>query len=115
MQRFALAVDLKDTPAAIAAYDEYHRAVWPEVLESLHAAGVEDLRIYRLGNRLFMQLEANDAFTFEQKKAMDEANPKVQEWEQLMGQFLQALPNTPPGQKWLWMRMEEVFSLTFAL
>jgi L-rhamnose mutarotase len=111
MQRFALTVDLKDDPAAIAAYEAYHRAVWPEILDSLRASGVEDLRIYRLGNRLFMLLEANDAFTFEQKAALDEANPKVQEWEQLMWQFQQALPQTPPGQKWLWLRMEEIFAL----
>ena len=32
--RYCLALDLKDEPELIAAYDEYHRSVWPEVIDS---------------------------------------------------------------------------------
>lgn len=31
MARYALALDLKDDPQAIAAYEEWHRKVWPEI------------------------------------------------------------------------------------
>ncbi len=33
------ALDLKNDPALIAAYEAWHRAVWPEVLEHLKATG----------------------------------------------------------------------------
>jgi len=33
MSRHVLRVDLRDDPAAIAAYREHHRRVWPEVVE----------------------------------------------------------------------------------
>jgi len=33
MSRHVLRVDLRDEPAAIAAYREHHRRVWPEVVE----------------------------------------------------------------------------------
>ena len=107
MQRFCLALDLKPDPELIRAYEAAHQAVWPEILASLRAADIERLEIYRIENRLFMILEANDAFTFEQKRQADEANPKVQEWENLMWQYQQALPTAKPGEKWL--LMEKIF------
>ena len=41
--RTVLAVDLKDDKAAIEAYKDHHRRVWPEVLDSLRRAGVPGL------------------------------------------------------------------------
>ena len=45
----------------------------------------------------------------ENKKMLDEANPKVQEWETLMWKFQQALPFAKPGEKWV--SMQPIFSL----
>ncbi|MCW5923362.1 MAG: L-rhamnose mutarotase [Saprospiraceae bacterium] len=109
MQRFCLALDLKPDPVLIAEYEDYHRAVWPEILESIRAAGIERLEIYRVGERLFMLLEADDHFSFEKKAALDAANPKVQEWETLMWQYQQALPSAKPGEKWV--PMERIFEI----
>ena len=109
MQRHCLALDLQPDRALIAEYEAYHRAVWPEILESIRAAGITALEIYRVENRLFMILEANDDFSFWQKAALDAANPKVQEWERLMWNYQQALPTARPGEKW--MLMERIFQL----
>ena len=73
MQRFCLALDLVDDPALIAEYEKYHEKIWPEIKASIVDAGVTDLEIYRISNRLFMILEATDAFTFAHKAAMDAA------------------------------------------
>ncbi|MFK5971818.1 MAG: L-rhamnose mutarotase, partial [Flavobacteriaceae bacterium] len=54
MKKHCLAVDLKDDKALIAAYEEYHRNVWPEILDSLKASGIQHMDIYRIENRLFM-------------------------------------------------------------
>ena len=109
MKTYALALDLKNDPTLIAAYEAYHRAVWPEIIQSIRDAGVVALDIYRLENRLFMLLKANDDFSFEEKALADARNPKVQEWEALMWTYQQALPTSKPGEKWV--LMERIFGL----
>jgi len=113
MKRYCLALDLKEDEALIAAYEAYHQQVWPEVLESIQAAGIAQLEIYRVKNRLFMILETEDQFSFEKKALADASNKKVQEWEQLMWNYQQAIPGSQPGEKW--MLMEKIFDLEGSL
>lgn len=108
-QRFALALDLKDDPKLIAEYKAYHKKIWPEIEASIKDAGIDSMQIYLVGNRLFMIIEADDSFSFERKSKMDESNTKVQEWEDLMWNYQQALPMAKPGEKW--MLMEKIFEL----
>ncbi|NSL88074.1 L-rhamnose mutarotase [Chitinophaga sp. Mgbs1] len=109
MKRHCLALDLVDDPQLISEYEAYHREVWPEIKKSITDSGITAMEIYRAGNRLFMIMEVNDTFSFQQKGAMDAANPKVQEWEQLMWKYQQALPVAKPREKWI--MMDKIFSL----
>ena len=109
MNKFCLALDLTDDPALIAEYETYHKKIWPEIHDSITQSGIEKMEIYRAGNRLFMIMEVNDSFSFAAKSAADAANPKVQEWEQLMWKYQQALPVAKPGEKWI--LMDKIFSL----
>jgi L-rhamnose mutarotase len=109
MRRHCLALDLKDDPALIAEYEDHHKRVWPEILESIKGSGILAMEIWRTGNRLFMVMETTDDFSFERKAEADAADPKVREWEDLMWNYQQALPAAKPGEKW--RRMERVFSL----
>jgi L-rhamnose mutarotase len=109
MKRYCLALDLKDDAALIAAYEEHHRNVWPEVLKSIKDSGIEKMEIYRTGNRLMMIIEADDSFSFEEKAKADANDADVQEWEQLMWQYQQALPHAKPGEKWVLMK--RIFSV----
>lgn len=108
-KKYCLALDLKPDEALIAEYERAHQAVWPEVLDSIRAAGIVGLEIYRIENRLFMVMETTEHFSFAQKAAMDSANPKVQAWEEWMWTFQQALPTAKTGEKWL--LMEKIFEL----
>ena len=110
-RRYCLALDLKDDPSLIEAYEVHHRAVWPEILESLAASGILSMEIYRLQNRLCMVMEVADGFSFERKAAADASNERVQAWEALMWRYQQAVPGGPPGAKW--RLMERIFD--FAL
>ena len=107
MRRHCLALDLKNEPGLIAKYEEYHREVWPEVLDSLLASGIQHMEIYRISNRLFMIIDVEDWFSFDKKAEMDADNQKVQDWEVLMWNYQQALPVAKPGEKWL--PMEKIF------
>jgi L-rhamnose mutarotase len=108
-RRFCLTLDLKDDPGLIAEYKRYHEEIWPEITQSIRDSGIEDMEIYLLGSRMFMIMEVNEHFSFEAKARADLQNPKVQEWEQLMWKFQQALPEAKPGEKWL--GMERIFKL----
>lgn len=109
MKRYCLALDLKDDVELIAAYEKYHQMVWPEILQSIKDAGIQRMEIYRFLNRLFMIMETNDDFSFERKAGMDAANKKVQEWEQLMWKYQEAIPGSKPGEKW--RLMDKIFTL----
>ena len=108
-RRYCLTLDLKNDPALIADYKRYHEKVWPEITKSIRDSGIEDMEIYLLGTRMFMIMEVNEMFSFDAKSRADAGNAKVQEWEQLMWKFQQALPEAKPSKKWL--PMERIFSL----
>ena len=104
MKRHCLALDLKDDDELIRQYEEHHKEVWPEVLQSIHDAGITTMEIYRLGTRLFMIMETDDDFSFETKSKADNTNERVREWEALMSKYQQILPLAKPGEKWLLMK-----------
>lgn len=109
MKRHTFALDLKDDPKLIAEYEAYHQNIWPEIAKSITEAGIVNLEIYRVANRLFMIMDVDATFSFEAKAQADEANPKVVEWEALMWKYQQALPIAKPWQKWL--LMDKIFEL----
>lgn len=107
--RYCFALDLKDDPALIAEYESHHANVWPEVRDSFYRAGIEDVQLYRTGNRLFMLLDTNESFTFEKKKKIDEEDAVVQKWEALMATYQQPLPWASADEKWVLMK--NIFTL----
>lgn len=109
MIRYCLALDLVDDANSITAYEEWHKKVWPEIISSITSSGITQMQIYRAGNRLFMIMEVNERFCFEEKAKTDAGNEKVQEWEKLMWQFQQSLPFVQPGEKWV--LMNRIFDL----
>ncbi|KPQ14039.1 MAG: type II L-fucose mutarotase [Algoriphagus marincola HL-49] len=111
MQTFVLICDLKDEPEAIEAYEACHQAVSEAILESIRRAGILEMSIYRWKNRLTMIMKTDEDFTFEKKAALDNANPKVQEWEAFVGQYQSNLPGTPPN--WRWALMKPIFQFKF--
>jgi L-rhamnose mutarotase len=111
MSRLVYALDLKDDPQLIAEYEHWHQTgqVWPEILQSLRASGIEQAEIYRTGNRLVLILDVGPTFDAAAKAAADAADKRVQEWETLMWRYQQALAWAEPGQKWV--PMQRIFSL----
>jgi len=109
MKKYVLALDLVDDPTLIAEYENYHDDVWPEIRKSILDSGITNMEIYRFGNRLCMLMETADDFSFEEKGQMDAENDKVQEWEQLMWKYQQAIPGAKEGEKWV--IMDKIFQL----
>lgn len=110
MKRYARTCHVKNDPAAIAFYRREHGHVWPEVLTALRGAGVAEMRIWIVGNRLFMICECEDTFDPDRDWARYlAAHPRIAEWEALMG-TVQVPPPESSGDKWI--DMTEIFCLT---
>ena len=104
MRRYYLALDLKDDPEMIAEYEAHHRKISSEILKTIKDSGVARMEVFRAGNRMFMIMEVADTFSFDEKDKMDRSNPAVQEWENLMWKYQQALPFAKTGEKWVLMK-----------
>ena len=107
--KYCLAVDLKDDPELIAEYEKIHEAIWPEIHASICAAGITNMEIYRVMNRLFMIMETDETFSFEKKNAADLSSEIVQKWETMLWKYQQPLPIAKNGEKWI--RMDKIFQL----
>ena len=106
--RHCLLLDLRDDPALIAQYEAHHRAVWPEVQAHLHGQGVTAMQIWRLGTRLCMLMETDDArFDPARMAAAEAGDPTLAAWEALMWTYQSPTPWTPAGAKWT--RADRVF------
>lgn len=112
MPRHSLLFDLVDEPAAIAEYERWHRPgnVPGPVLASIPAAGIVEMEIHRLGNRLMMLCETTDAFDPAAKAAADAADPDAMAGKALMSQFQRPVPGAPAGKKWA--APQPIFRLT---
>ena len=109
LKRYCFALDLVDDEVLMAEYKKFHKKIWPEITKNIVDSGIEVLEIYNVCNRLFMIMEVNESFSFEKKSKMDAENPKVQEWENLMWKYQQALPVAQSNEKWL--LMEKIYEL----
>ena len=109
MKSFAQALDLVDHPALIAAYREYHKAVWPEVIEAIKGIGITKMKIYLVGTRLFLYYEAGDDFVPERDYQKYAADAKARAWDAMMRGFQKRVPGAKLGE-W-WEPMELVFEM----
>ena len=107
MRRYCLALDLIDDPFLIDQYIQYHKEVWPEIIDSIKQSGIHDMQIFNVANRLFMIIEVEK--NFKKKKKMDHQNPYVIKWEELMSKYQKKLPLADQNEKWI--LMEKVFDL----
>lgn len=109
--RQLLALDLKDDAALIAEYEAHHRRIWPEIAAHLRRHGVTGMEIHRLGTRMVMVMETDDArYDAAAMAAAMQDDPRVREWEELMWRFQAPTPWTPHGQKWT--AMTRIFDLS---
>jgi L-rhamnose mutarotase len=111
MRRLYFALDLKNDPGLIAEYERWHQPerIWPDIVDSLRAAGIMELEIFRCGDRLTMVMEVADDFPVAGHAALAGASKRVRAWEELMWKFQRPLPFADSGEKWV--PMTRVFSL----
>ena len=65
-------------PGSEERYEEYHRAVWPEVVEAIREAGITRYFIFRDGLDVFHFIECED---YEKAIAEISKDPTSMRWE----------------------------------
>jgi L-rhamnose mutarotase len=89
---------LKDDEEIVERYKEYHRHAWPEVLARLREGGIVEMRIYLLGRRMFMYMEAVDGFAPERDFPKLAQDPRYREWDELMRTLQERGPRAPADE-----------------
>jgi L-rhamnose mutarotase len=111
MKTYGRTLNLKDDPATIRSYLEYHRVVWPEVERGLRAIGINRMLIWILGRRLFMFLETEDNFDPARDfPRYETGHPRIKEWQDLMASMQERVPEAKPDE-W-WAEMDLAYALT---
>ena len=104
MERYGMILRLK--PEFEQEYLEYHKAVWPEVLELIRDCNIRNYSIFLRDYQLFAYYEyVGTNFTTDMAKMA--AHPKMIEWWKIM-EPMQAPVATHASGEW-WSRMSEAF------
>ena len=106
----ASTLNLKDDPELIHQYIEHHRNISQEQIDGMKSIGINRLKIFLRGRRMFMFIETTDDYP--KRKPTPEESRKGEKWQQLMHRFQEQLPDSPPDI-W-WAPMEEIFDLETA-
>lgn len=109
MRSYGLTLLLCNDQETIERYKDHHRQVWPEVLDRLREVGIEEMKIFLIGRRLFMYLGAADGFVPERDFPRLSDHEPTKRWEELMASMQERVPEATDGE-W-WAMMEEVFDL----
>lgn len=104
LRRYAFILRLRE--GAAEAYEEAHRAVWPEMLELLKNAGVHEYSIYRRDELLVLTLRAVD---FESTWRQIENHPVNLRWQRTMAPLFAPSGDLRPSERF--PMMKEVFYL----
>ena len=92
MKVYAQALDLIDDKKLIKEYEDYHKNVWPEVLDGIKSTGI--IRMRMENNGLFMLIETSDEFDVTKFQNYTQTNPKAKEWDELMKKYQKKVPNS---------------------
>ena len=105
MQRICFALHVR--PEKMEEYKDWHRRVWPEMLDALRETGWHNYSLFlRPDGMLIGYVETPDFAAAKAGMATREINER---WQKLMAPFFMNLPGTNPDQAMT--PIEEVFHL----
>jgi L-rhamnose mutarotase len=103
-KRYAFMLRLQ--PGVAEAYEEAHRAVWPEMLSLLKEAGISEYSIYRRDDLLILALRADD---FDASWSRIDNHPVNLRWQAAMAPYFAPVEGLRRGEKF--PMLTEVFYL----
>jgi L-rhamnose mutarotase len=104
-------LDLKEDSQLIKEYEHWHKPanIWPEIPAGIKEVGIQTMEIFRLGNRLFMIIEAGPKFDFDRDMSKLATLPRQREWEAFVSRFQKSALGETSSEKW--KMMKKIFRL----
>lgn len=106
MRRIGEVIKIK--PDKLEEYKRYHANPWPEINEMIKKCNIQNYSIYHRGEYLFAYYEYVGE-DFEKDMERMAADPRTQEWWDVVKPFQEPLQDRKEGE-W-WAGMEEVYHL----
>ncbi|MEN9936759.1 MAG: hypothetical protein RLZZ387_3338 [Chloroflexota bacterium] len=106
MRRFGQVIGVD--PERIEEYKRYHAAIWPEIADAIHEAGIQNYSIFWKDSTLFAYFEyVGPDDEYEARMARLAEAPRMREWWDIMEPMQRPIATRSPGE-W-WAAMEQVF------
>ena len=84
MERYAWRARVR--PGMLDEYIRRHNAIWPELKEVLHQAGIRNYTIWNVGDELFGYYECEKGIEYAAK--VQRESPVTEEWNKYMSDIL---------------------------
>jgi hypothetical protein len=88
-------------------YLAYHKTQfeeWPEISQGFCNADFQQLLLYKNGRQLMLVISIPADKTLDELNPKTvENNPRMDEWNQIMGKYQEGINGTEPGEKWVFL------------
>lgn len=108
---YLLTANLVDDSLLQQEYINYHKIQfeeWPEVARGFCNADFQQLLVYRNGRQLLLVISIPADKTLDELNPKTvENNPRMDEWNQIMGKYQEGIEGTEPGEAWVFLNKLE--------
>ena len=111
VKRYCQFLEIEDNPKLIELYRMMHSRAeaWPEVLAGIREAGILEMELYIVGNKVVMIVDTPIDFDWDSAMARLATMPRQAEWEAAVAALQGCSPDATSDQKWT--MMERMFHL----
>jgi len=103
-----LTANLVNDPTLQQEYLDYHSTQfekWPEVAKGFCNAGFQQLIVYKNGRQLMLVISIPKGSNLDElNPKTTENNPRVNEWNELMGKYQEGIKGTSSGETWVMLK-----------
>jgi hypothetical protein len=95
-------------------YLDYHTTQfekWPQVAEGFCNAGFQELLLFKNGRQLMLVISISEGQMLDDINPKTiENNPRMVEWNKIMGKYQQGIKGTKPGETWVFLNQTQTTS-----
>ncbi len=107
-EHIILTANLAEDKKLQKEYLDYHATQfqkWPEIAKGFCNASFQQLLLYRNGRQLMLVISIPKGESLDKlNPKTTENNPRVDEWNKLMGKYQEGIEGTKPGEKWVFLQ-----------
>ncbi len=107
-EHILLTANLVADPKLQKEYMDYHATQfekWPEVSKGFCNAKFQQLLVYRNGRQLMLVISIPKGESLDKlNPKTTENNPRVEEWNKIMGKYQEGIEGTKPGEVWVFLQ-----------